>query len=142
LEGLGRIRDPEDFPTLEQAYNEANADWKVHLAAAFAMVDEGKVDTGEFSPLRYLWETLANKPRASVAQTYLDELARGDDVRKALFSLVKESGKDQKVALCSIMADSKAADAIPILSDLSKDIDSDVSLAASRALRIVQSQQS
>ena len=142
MEGLGRIRDPEDFPSLEQAYNETNAEWKVHLAAAFAMVAEGKVDTSEFSPLPYLWETLANRARASVAQAYLDELARRDDVRKALFSFVKQSGKEQKVALCTILADSRAADAIPTLSELSKDIDSDVSLAATRALRIVQAQQS
>jgi HEAT repeat protein len=142
LVGLGRIRDPEDFPTLEEGFNEPNADWKIHLAAAFAMVSEGKVDTAEFSPLPYLWENLANRSRASVTQTYLDELARRDDVRKALFSLVKESSKDQKVALCSILADSRAPDAIPTLNELSKDIDSDVSLAAARALRIVQAQQS
>ena len=142
LEGLGRIRDPEDFPVLEQAYNEPNTDWKVHLAAAFAMVDQGKVDTADFSPLPYLWENLANRTRAQTAQTYLDELARRDDVRKALFTLVKDSGKDQKLALCSILADSRAADAIPTLNSLSKDIDSDVSVAAARALRIVQAQQS
>jgi HEAT repeat protein len=41
LEGLGRIRDPVVFPTLEAAYNEKNADWKLHLDAAFAMVDQG-----------------------------------------------------------------------------------------------------
>lgn len=142
LEGLGRIREPEDFPTLEQAYNEQNADWKVHLAAAFAMMDEGKVDTGEFSPLPYLWESLDTKARASTAQAYLNELARRDDVRKALFAMVPESTKDQKVALCSILANSHAADAIPTLTTLSKDIDSDVSLAAARALRIVQARQS
>ncbi|MBV8895063.1 MAG: HEAT repeat domain-containing protein [Acidobacteriaceae bacterium] len=142
LEGLGRIREPEDFPTLEAAYNEKDADWKVHLAAAFAMVDQGKVDTGEFSPLSYLWESVENKARASVAQTYLDELARRDDVRQALFTLAPNSTKDQKVALCAILANSRAPDAIPTLNTLSKDIDSDVSLAAARALRIVQGRQS
>jgi HEAT repeat protein len=142
LEGLGRIREPEDFPTLEAAYNEKDADWKVHMAAAFAMVDQGKVDTADFSPLSYLWENLEIKGRSSVAQTYLDELARRDDVRQALFTLVPNSTKDQKVALCSILADSRAADSIPTLNTLSKDIDSDVSLAAARALRIVQARQS
>jgi HEAT repeat protein len=142
LEGLGRIPDPQDFPTLEQAYNETDADWKVHLAAAFAMVDQGKVDTAEFSPLPYLWESLNTAARAHTAQTYLDELARRDDVRKALFTMLRESSKDQKVALCSILADSHAADSIPTLNTLSKDIDSDVSIAAARALRIVQANQS
>jgi HEAT repeat protein len=142
LEGLGRVRDPEDFPTIEEAYNEKDADWKVHLAAAFAMVDQGKVDTQEFSPLPFLWENLGNGARGSVAQTYLDELARRDDVRQALFTMAADSDKDQKVALCAILADSRAEDAIPTLSKLSKDIDSDVSLAASRALRIVQAPRS
>lgn len=142
LEGLGRIREPEDFPTLEAAYNEKDTDWKVHLAAAFAMVDQGKVDTADFSPLTYLWETLEMKARAPVAQTYLDELARRDDVRQALFTLVPRSTKDQKIALCGILANSHAADAIPTLNTLSKDIDSDVSLAASRALKIVRRAQS
>jgi HEAT repeat protein len=142
LEGLGRIRDPEDFPILEQAYNEKDADWKIHLAAAFAMVDEGKVDTQEFSPLPYLWESLGNGQRAAVAQTYLDELARRDDVRQALFTMIPGSSKEQKVALCAILADNRAPDAVPTLNKLSKDIDSDVSLAAARALRIVQSQRS
>lgn len=142
LEGLGRIREPEDFPTLETAYNEKNADWKVHLAAAFAMVDQGKVDMGDFSPLPYLWETLDTKGRASVAQAYLTELARREDVRQALFTLVPNSSKDQKVAVCDILANSHAPDVIPTLNTLSKDIDSDVSLAAARALRIVQAKQS
>ncbi len=142
LEGLGRIREPEDFPTLEDAYNEKDTDWKVHLAAAFAMVDQGKVDTGEFSPLPYLWENLAVKARAPVAQTYLDELAQREDVRKALFAMMPQATKDQKVAICSVFANSRAADSIPILTTLSKDIDSDVSLAAARALRIVQARPS
>jgi hypothetical protein len=127
---------------IEAAYNESNADWKVHLAAAFAMVAEGKVDTAEFSPLPYLWENLDVKARAPVAQAYLDELARRDDVRQALFKLVSQSTKDQKVALCSILANSHAEDAIPTLNTLSKDIDSDVSFAASRALRLLQARRS
>jgi HEAT repeat protein len=142
LEGLGRVRDPADFPTLEQAYNENNADWRVHLASAFGMVDQGKVDTGDFSPLPYLWESLNTKSRAAIAQPYLAELARRDDVRKALFSMSRESTKDQKLALCSILADARASDAIPTLNALSKDIDSDVSLAATRALRILHAQRS
>ncbi len=140
LEGLGRIREPEDFPLLEEAYNQKDADWKVHLAAAFAMVDQGKVDTGDFSPLTYLWENLQTKGRAATAQAYLDELAHRDDVRRALFLLAPQSSKDQKIALCSILADAHAADAIPTLNTLSKDIDPDVSLAATRALRILQAQ--
>lgn len=142
LEGLGRIREPADYPAIEQAYNEQNADWRVHLAAAFALANEGKVDTGEFSPLSYLVENLDNRSRAYVALAYLKELARRDDVRKALFPLVPQATKDQKIAFCQIFAASKSEDVVPVLSSLEKDIDPDVALAASKALRTVEARKS
>src|SRR5579875_1451264 len=138
LEGLGRLRDPEDTPVLEEAFNEKDADWRVHLAAAFALVDEGKVDTAEFSPLSYLVENLDVKGRAGVAQPYLAELAKREDVRKALFPLVAQASKDQKIALCAVFSASQSEDVIPVLNTLSKDIDPAVSMAAARSLRIVQ----
>ncbi len=138
LEGLGRIREPDDTPALTQAYDEKDADWKVHLAGAFALVDEGKVDTSEFSPLPYLVENLDVKGHAANATAYLTELARRENVRRALFPLVAQATKDQKIALCSIFAASRSDDALPTLNALAKDIDPDVALAASRALRIVQ----
>lgn len=139
LEGLGRIREPDDFPAIQAAYNEKDADWKVHLAAAFALVDEGKVDTSEFSPLQYLMENLDVKGHSTVASAYLTELVRRDDVRTALFPLVGQTTKDQKIALCSILAGSRSDDVIPTLNTLAKDIDPDVAFAASKALRIAQS---
>ena len=138
LEGLGRLREPEDYPALEAAFNEKEADWRVHLAAAFALADEGKVDTSDFSPLPYLVENLNLKARAYVANAYLVELARREDVRSALTKMIPGATKDQKIALCSIFGSSQAPDAIPVLSGLSKDMDPDVAFAASRALRIVQ----
>ena len=138
LEGLGRLREPEDYPALEAAYNEQNADWHVHLAAAFALVNEGKVDTSEFSPLPYLLENLNVKSRAYVANAYLMELARREDVRAALVKVLPGATKDQKIALCSILGSSHADDAIPVLNGLAKDLDPDVAFAASRALRILE----
>lgn len=137
LEGLGRIREPADTPTLEQAYDEKDVDWRVHLAAAFGLVDEGKVDTSEFSPLQYLLENLDVKSHAYVSLAYLKELVRRDDVRHALFPLAAQGSKDQKIALCSIFAASQSDDVKPTLETLAKDIDPDVAFAASRALRIV-----
>ncbi len=139
LEGLGRIREPADTPAIQAAYNEKDADWKVHLAAAFALVDEGKVDTAEFSPLPYLVENLDLKGHSAVASAYLTELARRDDVRTALFSLVPQASKDQKIALCGIFAGTRSEDVVPVLNTLAKDIDPDVAFAASKALRITQS---
>jgi HEAT repeat protein len=138
LEGLGRIREPEDTPALEQAYNEKDADAKVHIAAAFALVSEGKVDTSDFSPLRYLVENLDVRGQRDAAQAYLTELCRRDDVRKALFPLLPETTKDQKLALCQALSASRNDDVIPVLNALAKDIDPDVSLAASKGLSRVQ----
>lgn len=142
LEGLGRIREPEDYPTLEAAFNEQDADWRVHLAAAFALVDEGKVDTSEFSPLPFLVENLNLNARAYVAKAYLVELARRENVRTALVKLLPGATKEQKIELCGVFGSSHAQDAIPVLNSLSKDIDPDVAFAASRALRIVQARKS
>ncbi|MGA8030036.1 MAG: HEAT repeat domain-containing protein [Bryobacteraceae bacterium] len=139
LEGLGRIREPEDTPAMDEAFNEKDADWKVHLAAAFALVDEGKVDTSDFSPLQYLFENLDAKNHSGAASAYLSELARREDVLQALFPLAAQATKDQKIELCAVFSGSRNADAIPVLNTLAKDIDPDVSLAASRALTSLSS---
>jgi HEAT repeat protein len=137
LEGLGRIREPEDGRLLQAAYDENNAGWPVHAAAAFGLVSEGKVDMGEFNPLPYLIECLNSKNRASTANAYLVELAKRKDVRDALVKALPDGSKDQKTGLCSVLALSESDDAIEGLTALSKDIDPDVAFAASRALRIL-----
>lgn len=142
LEGLGRIREPEDYPLIERAYNEGDADWKIHLAAAFALVAQGKVDTTEFNPLPYLVENLAAKSRSSVASAYLAELVRRDDVRKALMTLIPQASRDQKLALCSVLSESESEDVVPVLNTLLRDIDPDVSMAASKALKTLQARRS
>ena len=139
LEGLGRIREPEDFPVLQSAFDEGEIDWRIHLAAAFAMVDEGKVDTEEFSPLPYLLENLRTRDRREAASAYLTELVARDDVRIALLKLVPQSDKGQKIALCPILGDAGTPDVLSVLTSLSKDIDPDVAFAASKALRTAQS---
>ncbi|MBV8070658.1 MAG: HEAT repeat domain-containing protein, partial [Acidobacteriaceae bacterium] len=138
LEGLGRIREPEDTPVLQKAFDEPNVDWRIHLAAAFALVDEGKLDDSDFAPLPYLLEALNTRTRANTAAAYLTELARRDDVVKVLAKLAPQASKDEKQALCPILASSSSPSVIPVLTELSHDIDPDVALAASNALRIVK----
>jgi HEAT repeat protein len=138
LEGLGRIREPEDFRLLKAAYDEANADWRIHLAAAFALANQGKVDTEQFSPLPYLVESLNTKGRAETARAYLKELARHEDARASLVKLLPEATKDQKLELCSVFGASRSEDLLPALNKLSKDGDPDVAFAASKAIRILQ----
>jgi HEAT repeat protein len=138
LEGLGRIREPEDFPVLEHSFDEGEIDWRIHLAAAFGMVNEGKVDTSEFSPLSYLVESLQTKARASQASAYLTELARHEKVSAALSAMVPTMEKSQKIAICAILGDAATPDNIRVLNRLSKDADPDVAFAALKALRTAQ----
>ena len=139
LEGLGRIRDPADFPVLEQSFNEGEIDWRIHLAAAFGMVNEGKVDTGEFDPLPFLFESLNTGARAPTAEAYLTELATRENVRAALIKAVPTLNKGQKIALCPVLGRNGAPDALACLQNLTSDIDPDVAQAASQALKTAKS---
>ena len=49
LEGIGRIRDPQDVPTLDKTFNNEK-NLQPRLAAAFALVSEGKLDTSRVQP--------------------------------------------------------------------------------------------
>src|SRR3982751_6079387 len=142
LEGLGRIREPEDYPVVERAYNEQNVDPRVHLAAAFALAEQGKVDTSEYSPLPYLFDNLALKNRSDTARAYLAELVRRPEVRTALIPMIPQGSKDQKLALCSVLTDAQSEDVVPVLSNLTGDKDPDVAVAAAKAMKIVKARQS
>jgi HEAT repeat protein len=142
LEGLGRIREPEDYPILERAYNEKNTDPRIHLAAAFALVEQGKVDTGEYSPLTYLFDNLALKSRSDAAAAYLAELVRRPEVRTALIPMIPQGSKDQKLALCSVLTDAGTEDVLPVLEKLVHDPDPDVAVAAAKATKTIKARQS
>ena len=141
LEGLGRLRDSRDYPTFERVYNEKNAGSAVHLAAAFAMVNEGNVAISVFSPLQYLLNNLNNQDLNGTAQGYLTELCKREDVRKAVLPLLPSATKDQKVRLCRALGASGSDDVIPALTKLSHDIDPEVSYAASKALQTARNPQ-
>jgi len=138
LEGLGRLREPEDTPNLQNSYDEANADWRIHLAAAFALVSEGSVSTDDFSPLLFLVENLNSSARANAAETYLKELMHHEDVRQNIAKTLPEATRAQKLALCWIFADSRSPDLLPVLTQLSSDPDGEVSIAAKRAAHVIQ----
>jgi HEAT repeat protein len=138
LEGLARLREPEDYPDVERVYNEQNANPKLHLAAAFGLVSQGKVDTSEFSPLLYLFQNLDSKAYKDDALRYLTELCRRKEVRSALFPLAATATVDEKLGLCSAFAESHDPDVMPTLETLSKDIDPNVSVAAAKAMKTVQ----
>lgn len=138
LEGLGRIREPEDVPALQKAYDETNADWRVHLAAAFALVNQGRIETKEYAPLPYLVENIAMKSRATVASAYLAEAARREDVRKAMTPMIAQSSRYGKLNLISVLAESGDTDVEPVLNELTRDRDAEVATAAAKALRTIK----
>lgn len=138
LEGLGRVREPEDTPMLQTSFDETNADWRVHLAAAYALVNEGNVSSEEFSPLVYLVENLNSRSRAGTADAYLRELIHREDVRKTIPTTLEGATHSQKLALCWIFAESRSDDMLPALSQLGKDRDGEVATAAKRATTVIQ----
>jgi HEAT repeat protein len=141
IEGLGRLRNPQDYPTFERIYNEKNANSAVHLAAAFALVNEGNLAISEFSPLQYLLDNLNNQDLNGTAQDYLTELCKREEVRKVVLPLLTGATKEQKVRLCRALGASGSDDVIPALTRLSHDIDPEVSYAASKALQTARNPQ-
>jgi HEAT repeat protein len=138
LEGLGRLREPEDIPLLEGAFSESGVGEQVRLAAAFGLVSEGKVETTEFSALRYLVNGLNLKAQSSAAQAYLTELLLQPAVRQAVLPLVPTGTREEKILFGQALAKSGGADAVPTLEALTKDPDSDVAASATKSLRILQ----
>jgi HEAT repeat protein len=138
LEGLGRIREPDDYPTLQAAFNEANADWRVHEAAAFAMVMEGDNNPEALGPLQYLVEGFSLKQRANVSVAYLSEVARKPETRAALGKILPDSLKDRKIGILNVLSGIGAPDSIQIIQGYTADKDRDVEFAAMRAARIAQ----
>ena len=133
-EGLGRLKNPADRPTIEKAFN---AEHKIspRLSQAFAAVDLGNLDTGEFSPLRYLVNTLNQKVYQGVALGFLVELARELPVRQALYPLLPAATKDEKLNLGTVLARSGDKDSLPYLQALSMDSDQELAQAGIRDLR-------
>ncbi len=136
-EGLGRIKNPADQPTLDKFFKEEHK-MGPRLASAFALVSLGNLDTSDFSPLRYLLNTLNVRTYQGVAVAYLTELARDLKVRLAIYPVLARSTKDEKIQLCTVFARSGDKDTVPYLETLSVDPDKDVAPEAIRSLRTLR----
>ncbi len=93
------------------------------LSDAFALVNLGNLDTGEFSPLRYLVNTLNIRSYRDVASAYLTELARDQAVRAAIYPMLTRATKDEKIQMSIVLARSGDKDSVPYLETLSTDPD-------------------
>ena len=136
-EGLGRVRNFADTTAISQAFNNEHG-MSPRLAAAFALVRMGKLDTDRFGPLRYLVNALNQKAWRSVASAFVIELAREAPVRQGIYALLAESTKDEKQQIALVLASSGDRDSIPVLEGLSRDPDPDVAAEGIRSLRILR----
>ncbi len=108
-EGLARLKNPTDRTLVDKAFTDEH---KIgpRLSDAFAMVSLGNLDTGEFSPLRYLVNTLNVRTYRGVASAFLTELAREQPVREAIYPLLPRATKDEKIQLSIVFARSGERD--------------------------------
>lgn len=136
-EGLARLKDPSDKARVETAFNDERK-MSPRLAAAFAVVSLGNLDTSEFSALRYLVNTLNQSSYKGVAVAYLTELARELPVRQAIYPMLTSATKDEKIQLGIVLAQSGEKDSVPYLETLQMDPDSDVAHESIRSLRTLR----
>lgn len=136
-EGLGRIGNPADAPTLEKEWREEDKMFP-RLGSAFALVMEGKLELAEDAPLRYLINTLNQAAYHDIATAYLVEAARRKPVLTVLYGQIDSGSRDEKIYLARVLAASGDQGSIAYLDKLSRDNDRDVAqegLRAARSLR-------
>ena len=95
-EGLGRIGNRADEPTLDKSWD-AEDKMSPRLAAAFGLLMEGNLNLADDAPFRYLINTLNSAAYHDVAYAYLVEAARQKPVLQALYTQIdpgNERGKD------------------------------------------------
>ena len=136
-EGLGRLKSTDDRALVDKAFVDERK-MAPRLADAFALVNLGNLDTGEFAPLRYLVNTLNVKSYRGFAVAYLTEVARDLPVRQAIYPLLPRGTKDEKIQLSIVFARSGDRDSLPYLETLSTDTDPDVSAEGLRSLRTLR----
>ena len=136
-EGLGRLRQPGDVPMLEKALKNEGKPLP-RLSLSFALVLDGRTETGQFSPLAFLVNNLNSAMYKGAAFPLLVELARDAGVRKALYGLLLGGLKEEKIALAGVLARSGDKDSIAPLKQLANDPDPAVAQEAVRAATVLE----
>jgi HEAT repeat protein len=133
-EGLGRIGDPADRPSLEKTWK-GEEKMLPRLASAFGLVLDGDLNLGEDAPFRYLINTLNSASYKDVVVAYLVEAARQPRVRSSLYAPMGQGTREEKIQLSRVLAVSGDEGSIPVLDQMSRDSDSEVAQEGLRALR-------
>jgi HEAT repeat protein len=137
-EGLARLANPVDRATLDKFFTSERS-MNPRLSAAFALLLLGNLDNTDFSPLRYLVNTLNQRSSyRSSASALLTELARDAKVRTAIYPLLTRATKDEKIQLAIILARSGDRDSLQYLETLSVDPDVEVAQEGVRSLRTLR----
>jgi len=136
-EGLARLKNPMDVAVLEPAFNNERG-MNPRLSAAFALVALGQVNTERYSPLKYLVNALNQRIWRGVALAFVIELARDPNIRQAIYKLIPESTKDEKIQLSIALARSGGRDSIPFLESMSVDPEPEVQAEGIRSLRTLR----
>jgi HEAT repeat protein len=136
-EGFGRLRNPADQATLEKAW-QAEGKSQPRLSLAFALVMSGRTELSEFSPLQYLINNLNSSAYRGIAEPFLTELARQENIRNALYPVFSSGTKDEKIGLARVFAQSGDRASMPYLQKLSNDPDPAVAGEGVKAMRNLQ----
>src|SRR5262249_39831406 len=102
-EGFARLRNSADLPMLQKAF-ESEGKTAPRLSLAFALVNLGRTELSEFSPLQYLINNLNSSAYKGSAEPFLIELARDAAVRKALYQAIPKATRDEKIGLAHVLA--------------------------------------
>ena len=135
-EGLGRLAEPTTIPALTDAWQKEDK-MAPRLAAAFALVLNGKKEIAADSPLGYLINTLNSAAWKETANAYLVEAARQSTILAALYGPIADTDnpKDERIQLARVIAASGDAGSVPVLEKTSQDADREVAQEGLRALR-------
>lgn len=136
-EGIARLKNSADLQTVEKAFN-AETKMNPRLSFAFATVAAGRNDLGEFSPLRYLVNTLNSNAYRGVAQPFLTELSRDPGVRRTLYSALSGGTRDEKIYLGQIFAATGDQETLKYLDTLAKDPDANVAQQGVKSLKVLK----
>jgi HEAT repeat protein len=136
-EGYARLASINDARKLQELYDKEPRNLP-RLALAFALVMDGNLSVDEYSPLRLLVSSLNNNSYRAGAQSYLIEAARNPEVRRALYQVLPDGTRDEKVSLARVFAASGDRESVPVLEKLSHDPDDMVASEGVRQLRNLQ----
>ncbi len=137
-EGIARLANPSDLPTVEKAFADETKT-APRLALAFAEIMEGRLDYGEFSALRYVVYNLNSAAHSKAAYTYLTEsTAHFPELNQTLYGPMEQGTRDEKIYLARVLAQSGDRAAEAHLDKISHDTDPAVAEEGVRALRVLR----